>query len=200
MIGETDLGAEFVAARDALTPEHRKRLRGLTVPSIVLDVWGLIGVTKIDVEGDQFILDPHGREVFVVALRADPSAPADIDHPHPREAILLGDCVDLIAFDPDRPEWFATMTGAAPTLGFAMFGDKEPTQVWRGPLGWLQSKCQGIVPLTRDQVELRAILHRLPVGGIVAEDLEHGRQLRDLFARPRPAPSIFMPRLRTVAA
>jgi len=194
MIGETDLGAEFVAARDALTPEHKRQLKAAGVPSIVL-AWGLVGVVRIEAEQNKFYLADTGRESFVVPVRVDPEAPIDVDHPAPATAITLGDTVDLAAFDIERPDWFATITGLSPVLGAALFSDQEPTMVWRSPLAWLQAKCRGVVPLTTDPVELRAVLSRLP-GGITAQDLEHAREIESALRAPQPTPRIFVHKAR----
>ncbi len=193
MNSELDLGGEFMAARKALTLDHRKRLKAAGVPSFLTDVSGFVGVARIVATDNKFYFTPDGVEAFIVPARVDPDAPApDIDHPGPLDATLYGDTIDLVAFDLDRPEWWACLTGLAPTLGFATFGDIEtPTQVWRCPLAWLQARFTGIVPLAHDDTELRAILHRLP-GGIQAQDIEHGRQLERLLTRPLPAPQIFV--------
>jgi hypothetical protein len=194
MIGEFDLSAEFIAARDAMTEAHKRRLRAVGVPSIVL-AWGLVGVARIDAEKNNFVLNPTGREVFLVPVRVDPEAPIDVDHPAPAQAVALGDTVDLIAFDLEKPDWFAVVTGEAPVLGAALHGDTEPTQVWRGPLAWLQARCRGVVPLTVDPVELRTILSRLP-GGVTAQDLEHAREIKAAFQAPRPMPRVYVHKAR----
>ena len=193
MNSELDLPGEFIAARKALTLDHRKRLKAAGVPSFLTDVSGFVGVARVVATDKIFYFAPDGVEAFIVPARVDPDAPApDIDHPGPLDATLYGDTIDLVAFDLDRPDWWATLTGLAPTLGYAVFADTvTPTQVWRGPLAWLQARCRGIVPLTADDIELRAILHRLP-GGIQAQDIEHGRQLERVLTRPLPAPQIFV--------
>lgn len=186
-----DLASEFLAARAALASEHRKMLWAAGVPSNAVDLWGLVGVARIEIDKEIFNLAQSGQEAFVVPVRVDPEARAvDIDHPAPVEAVLFGDTIDLVAFRLDDPRWFATRTGNAPTLGQAMFADAEPTNVWRGPLAWLQARCRGIVPLSRDPVELRATLMR--VGPIVAEDIDHGREIDKLLSRPLPCPPIFV--------
>jgi len=190
---DIDLSGEFIAARKAMTLDHRKRLKAAGVPSFLVDVSGFVGVARIVAEQNNFYLTPDGVEAFVVPARVDPDASApDIDHPVPTDALLYGETLDLVAFDPDRPEWWTTLTGLAPTLGYAVFADAEtPTQVWRGPLAWLQARCRGIVPLAHDDTELRAILMRLP-GGIQAQDIEHGRQIERVLTRPLPAPEVFV--------
>lgn len=200
MTDARDLTGEFIAARAKLTPEHKRMLKAAGVPSSIFEVHGLIGIARVDVDGDRFDLSPAGSEMFIVPARVDPEiGPAEIDHPEPMGAVVYGDTVDMIAFDLDKPERFASLTGLAPCLGFALFGDTVATSVWKSPLGWLQARCRGICPLTRDPVELRAILMRLP-GPIAAEDIEHGRELDRLLARPLPHPPIFVHKARPVAA
>lgn len=194
MIDRTDLGAEFVAARDALTPEHKRQLRASGVPSIVF-AYGLVGIARIEIDEKSFCFEPNGRPAFIVPVRIDPEAPVDVDHPAPAQAVTMGDPIDLVAFDLDRPHWFAVMTGEAPVLGAALHGDTEPTMVWRAPLAWLQSRCRGVVPLTTDPIDLRAILSRLP-GGITAQDLEHAREIKAAFQAPRPMPSVYVHKAR----
>jgi hypothetical protein len=194
MIGELDLSAEFVAARDALTPEHKRHLKAAGVPSIAF-AYGLVGVARIEIDEDKFHLEPNGRESFVVPVRVDPEAPVDVDHPAPSQVVALGDPIDLVAFDPERPDWFAVMTGEAPVLGAALHADAEPTVVWRSPLAWLQAKCRGVVALTTNPIELRAILERLP-GGITAQDLEHAREIEAAFKTPKPTPRIYIHKAR----
>jgi hypothetical protein len=194
MNSDLDLPGEFMAARDALTPEHKRQLKAAGVPSVIL-AWGLVGVARIEAEQNKFYLAETGREAFVVPVRVDPEVPIDVDHPAPAMSITLGDTVDLAAFDLERPNWFATHTGLSPVLGAALFSDKEPTMVWRSPLAWLQAKCRGVVPLTIDPVELRAILSRLP-GGITAQDLEHAREIESALKPPQSTPRIFVHKAR----
>jgi hypothetical protein len=193
MNSEIDLPGEFIAARSALTLDHRKRLKAAGVPSFLVDVSGFVGMARIVETGNKFLFAPDGVEAFLIPVRVDPEAPTlDIDHPVPTDALLYGDTLDIVAFDLDRPDWWATLTGLAPTLGYAVFADTDtPTQVWRGPLAWLQARCRGIVPLAHDDTELRAILHRLPCG-IQAQDIEHGLQLERVLTRPLPALEIFV--------
>jgi hypothetical protein len=67
MNNELDLPGEFMAARKALTLDHRKRLKAAGVPSFFVDVSGVVGVARIVAAENKFYFAPDGVEAFEVA-------------------------------------------------------------------------------------------------------------------------------------
>lgn len=108
--------------------------------------------------------------------------------------------IDLCAWPLNAPERFATAVGEADMLGIgairnpATYAHGRPLQVHRTPLGWLKANCQGCVILNR---EWGGHWLRKAHGPLLAEDLQHGRELRRLLG-PRfdvkrllvPAPTV----------
>lgn len=96
--------------------------------------------------------------------------------------------VDLLAFDPRRPERWWLRIGAVPLLGgdelaYLLLGPKlfaEPLWVHRTPLNWLRNSCHGVVILDIDRG--LGDLAIVP-NGIAAEDAAHQRELKDRLAR-----------------
>jgi hypothetical protein len=65
--------------------------------------------------------------------------------------------------------------------------------IHRSPLGWLKAGREGVVLLAPD----RAVIELRDFGPFAVEDVEHGKQLRQLFRSGEP--QIFVPKLRAVA-
>lgn len=89
---------------------------------------------------------------------------------------------DLVAWPVHDPEAFTTVMGVndgADVLGpVAMLHRRgAPLRVHRHPLAWLQAGCTGCVPLTPGA---RHWLIRAG-GPFIADDVDHGRELRDLI-------------------
>jgi len=90
--------------------------------------------------------------------------------------------VDLVAWRLGDPDAFATAMGpddGADVLGpVAMVARRGGVlKVYRTPLAWLKAGCDGCVPLKPGA----AYWLRLAGGPFAAEDIEHGRELRDLL-------------------
>ena len=120
--------------------------------------------------------------------------------------VALGDDaelpVDLVAWTRDRPDRIFRCLGAAQAIGIdrlfnpASYFAGRPLRVHRSALAWLAADCDGVVLL-----DYRAIRNRLDClpreledCRLAAEDLAHGRELRDALA---PLPSrvrILVPR------
>ena len=66
-----------------------------------------------------------------------------------------------------------------------------PVPVWRNPLSWLQALGDGIAFVTDNRAEMRQIMLAFR-GGVVAEDPDHGAELRALLERPWPAPPVYV--------
>jgi hypothetical protein len=109
--------------------------------------------------------------------------------------------VDLVAWTRAHPERVLRCLRAAVALGIdrianpASYFAGKPLQIHRTPLAWLRANCQGIVVLSADGVLDR--LDRLPARPepyrLLAEDLDHGVELRRLLAPLRPRVRLFVP-------
>jgi hypothetical protein len=125
-------------------------------------------------------------ELFDFAAPDDPHAFHAVVH------IVSGDDaespVDLVAWTRDHPGRVLRCLGAGVALGAdkilnpATYFAGEPLQIHRSPLAWLRAGCAGIVILEPDGVLER--LDRLPPRvepyKLLAEDIDHGRELRRL--------------------
>jgi hypothetical protein len=129
--------------------------------------------------------DPHAVRAVVHVVHGD-----DAETP-----------VDLVAWTRAHPDRALLCLGAGVALGVDQIANPEsyfagkPLQIHRTPLGWLRAGCAGIVILGADGVVDR--LDRLPPRSetykLVAEDLDHGRELRRLLAPLRPRVRLFVP-------
>jgi hypothetical protein len=148
------------------------------------------------IEHDVAIFD---KDAFDFAAPDDPQAIRAIIH------VAHGDDaetpVDLVAWTRDHPDRVLRCLGAGVALGVdqiqnpASYFAGKPLQIHRTPLAWLLAGCQGIVVLSADGVLDR--LDRLPPRSepyrLLAEDLDHGVELRPLFAPLRPRVRLFVP-------
>lgn len=101
-----------------------------------------------------------------------------------------GELADLVAFDPRQPNRWQVRLGACPLLGIDNLGVyTEPLCIWRSPLGYLQAGLTGVVVLSWPG--------SIPLIGytceIVAEDVQHGQEVRNRLSRPRSLPKISVP-------
>ena len=133
-------------------------------------------------------LTTDGSPAFVTPVLVD-----HVDTPElscPAQAAKFGDLVDLVAWDPRHPHAWALRCGAAEWLGCIdpQYLDPPPVPIHRGPLGWLQTGCRGLVLLSREpfsQYRLLANIQR-----IEAEDAAHAAELHGIISRPWPVPTI----------
>lgn len=88
---------------------------------------------------------------------------------------------DLAAIPLSAPATAARWLGRADLLGGEALATDGPVRAFRTPLDWLRAGRTGIVVL--DAGEAR---WRLAGRDLVAQDVEHGRWLRDALALPRP--------------
>ncbi|UDQ88585.1 hypothetical protein LJE71_20455 [Xanthobacter autotrophicus] len=104
--------------------------------------------------------------------------------------------VDHVAWPIDRPSEFATAEGRADLLGTdqvdnpASFFGGRPLFVHRTPLGWLRAGCQGVVVLDERRAGARLAG---ALGNLLAEDLDHARELHRLMGRAFPTNRIRVP-------
>ena len=102
--------------------------------------------------------------------------------------------IDLVAWTRERPDKILRCLGVAQAIGIdqlfnpASYFAGQPLRVYRSALAWLLSGCNGIVPL--DYAAIWNRLDWLPIEldecRLAAEDLPHGRVLREALA-PLPA-------------
>lgn len=175
MASPIDLAAEWSAARSAVRQRHLGplRLRYCIPPPTILD-W--LGIARVRVEGDHYEPDDDGMEmVLVTALEAPPRLPDG-------RWRCLNPIIDLVAIRPADPGRWWTRCGVVVALGGESLSsfDDAPVPVWRTPLRWLQLGAAGICPVA-EPAAVRDVLLRLP--GIVAESVDHGRELERLMAR-----------------
>jgi hypothetical protein len=185
-----DLVGEMVTAQKAMTPHHRDVLISQRISTELIDIWGWVGVDRVLIEGETYQPMAGGSIVFVAPVRTHPHGP---EHANPELFLRVGDIVDLVAWDPEQPDRWVLRTGAATCLGCIgpQLLDPDPVCIWRTPLRWLQSGGSGLCPLMCDLGEIQRLL--LGVRHLIAEDVEHGRQLRDLLSRPLWMPTISVP-------
>ncbi len=104
--------------------------------------------------------------------------------------------VDLVAWPVDQPSKFATAAGRADLLGAdqidnpASFYGGRPLRVHRHPLSWLRAGCQGVVGLDERRAGVRLAG---ALGNLLAEDLDHARELHRLMGRAFPTSRLRVP-------
>jgi hypothetical protein len=186
-----DLVDEFLAARERLSETHRAALLKAGIPAAQIDIWGWHGISAVRLGQDGLYQPTDGKAAIISAVRGFPDG--SIEYPHPEMMLYLGDIIDLIAWHPKAPERWALRTGAATAIGIVepQLLDPAPVHVRRHPLGWFRSGGNGICLLTRDLAEQRHLL--LQIHRLVAEDVAHGRAIRDVLTRPLWTPQISVP-------
>jgi hypothetical protein len=187
MSGDLDLIGEMVAAQCRLSRAHRDRLVALGIPADVLDLWGWVGAERISVNGAIYEPNEGGDWAFIMAVHADAVGPESLT---PEEMLHVGDIVDLVAWCPEKPEWWALRRGSMTWLGAIgpQLIDPDPVPIWRTPLAWLQAGGEGLCLLSQALHDRQRVL--LGIRHILAEDVEHGRELRDTLLRPIWQPTI----------
>lgn len=194
----TDIDCEFLAALSALTPPLRAVAQRNGVPAEFFDLWPLVGVVRATIAGETYEPCEDGRQLFVTPAKiADPCSP---EWHCPAEVPRIGDIVDLVAWHPRWDGW-ATRRGLATWLGSIppQILSPEPVTIWRSPASWLRSGADGLVPLTQSPHELRSLL--IGCRSLVAEDVQHGRELRRALRAPSaPLPDVLVRRPLELAA
>lgn len=104
--------------------------------------------------------------------------------------------VDHVAWPFDQPSEFATAAGRADLLGADQVGNPasffggRPLFVHRTPLAWLRAGCRGVVVLDERRAGVRLAS---ALGNLLAEDLDHARELHRLMGRAFPTSRIRVP-------
>ena len=142
------------------------------------DITPFCGLDHIHANGPWFQPDPAGDPEIIMPVMEG------------------GEVVDLVAFMPHRPGRWHIRTGACPLLGIDNMGVwSESLRVWRTPLDYLRASLQGVVVLSWSA----AIPLLTCTREIVAEDVEHGREIRKRLTRPIALPTISVPFKRRAA-
>jgi len=184
------LAAEMRQACAAIGRDELDELVQLGVPRILVDHFQMVGIARIRVEGPLYVPDPDSSPALITPVcmhyQDTPETPMPDVYP------LVGNLVDLVAWDPRVPEGWALRTGAAIWLGAIspQLCDPEPVPVWRSPLNWFRAACSGLVILSSDRAEQYRLLAGCR-GGIIAENEAHAVKLRAILDRPFPAAPIY---------
>jgi len=191
----TNLAAEFSVAVRAIRQHHLDHLMARGITGRAMIAVGLVGVARIEV-GRAGLYQPADHGLPVLILPCWDRAPVRPDGSVAWDAVP----VDLVAVRTDDPGRWWLRRGAVTLLGewlldHALLGD-DPIRVYRDPLAWLRAGGDGVVVLDDAGFD---ILANLPAG-LVAEDVEHGQEIRARLSRPLPVPRIFVAADRRAAA
>ena len=143
--------------------------------------FGIASVTFVD---DTFEFD-GGTKAMIIPV---------YDHPD------LIEIVDLVAVDARRPARFARFLKRGWALGEHWLNSPwqavEPMIIRRTPLRWLKEGAEGLVIL--DWTTAREELQH--VDTIIAEDLQHGREIRRLMQHPPWRGKVMVPKPESMVA
>jgi hypothetical protein len=179
-----DLEAEHRAAvRNLKTEDALELVDQLEIPFFLVIIHQLVGVLpiRLDKTGACWEPDEDGQLAYITPLRIDRHETAlSLD---PWATARFGALADLIAWDPRAPQSWALRAGDSQWLGSIPWGEPFPALLRVSPLSWLKADCDGLVLLTRDPVEVRAILGDFE-HGIQAESEMLTTELKKLVATP----------------
>jgi hypothetical protein len=153
------LAREMRDAFAAMDDRDIEELVQLGVPEILISHFQMVGLARVREFGSQrYYPDPRGRLVFVT--------PVCVHHKDTPESTrpdafpLIGNLVDLVAWDERAPNEWRLRTGEGHWLGAIgpQYLNPEPVPIRRSPLSWLQNRCIGLVPLSPDPAEIRRVL------------------------------------------
>jgi hypothetical protein len=184
-----DLVREMCHAYAALRVADAEELIRAGVPAHCLDLYRMVGVARVRVEGALYQPDPLGGGAFISPVLAHHVAGPET--PDPWAFARFGNIVDLVAWDPAHPERWALRTVNATWLGCIppQYLAPEPVRIWRTPLNWFRSDCTGLVVLARERPEDYRLFAGL-ASGIIAEDRRHAEEIRSVLQHPWPTPRI----------
>jgi hypothetical protein len=181
-----DLAATIAASGMDLEAWFASSSARYGVPPQLYRMHGIVCATRGYLDAPTWQPSPDGRRLWCIPVRSIgmPAAGA------PQHVVAHGEMVDAIAFDPRRPEAWGLALGVATWLGCAPRQDimPDPVPIHRDPLGWLRSRCDGLVLLGRDPLCAQTVLREMR--HILAEDAEHRRELRVIAERPQGGPMI----------
>ena len=147
-----DLALEMREAFAAMGRADIDHLTQLGVPFILLNYFQMVGLARVreDWSGGLYIPHPRGRLAYVTPVCVQYEDTPESTRPDAFP--LIGNLIDLVAWDERQPETWRLRTGAASWLGAIrpQYLDPEPAPVRASPLSWLQHRCTGLVPLSRN--------------------------------------------------
>ena len=175
-----DLWSEFLSAVPRLRRCHLDRLAALGIGAHEILAAGNAGMARIRRHaGGLYEPDDTGDPALIVPIFLG-------EIPAPGNPVAEPILDDLIAWHPDRPNRWALRAGTAVTLGNAW--GSWPLPIHRTPLDWLRAGGAGVVIL--DWV---GAFLRFGDSPLLAQDLEHGQEIRERLTRPVPCPPILVP-------
>lgn len=132
-----------------------------------------------------------GQDLWLVAVRGRGDGVIEADDPS--RLVRDGPILDLLRFDPLKPERWHLARGAVTALGAIepQYLDPRPVHIHETPLDWLRASGNGLVLLTSDWREQRNTLMSCR-GGIAATDPNFGVRLRETMTRPILEPRIYV--------
>lgn len=111
--------------------------------------------------------------------------------------VACGELLDLIALSPDCTRILGRMVGDAPVIGWPCEAyaqhDQDPEfklRLYRSIDVWLRNCMQGVVAIGTNE-ELGRYLALFP-GGVVCDDLAHGKAIDRLLRRPYAGPPVLV--------
>jgi hypothetical protein len=162
----------------------------LGVPAVLISHFQMVGLARVrEYRGMLYEPDQNGRWAYITPVCVQyPDTP---ESTHPDLYRLVGNLIDLVAWDEQLPNQWRSRVGAASWLGAIepQHCNPEPVRVWSSILSWFRANCRGLVILTRERPEI----FRLLAGcvEIHAEDEEHATELRNILAHPFRMPPVY---------
>ena len=186
-----DIAHEMRKAIAALETRDVEQLVGLGVPEILIFYFQMVGIARVREDRSRTLYDPDssGRWAYITPVCVQSSETPESTRPDAYP--LIGNLVDLVAWDEKTPTQWRLRVGSASWLGCIepQYFESDPVTIWRSPLNWLRARCQGLVILSPERAERYSLLAGCSAG-LVAEDEEHAAALRDILERPWPAPRV----------
>lgn len=189
-----DVCHEYIVAIDCGSP-YRSRLADLGFGGAAISSMGLPGLAKIiNLGGGLYTPNDEAGELAVILPVWDEHVPADL-------TVFFNDpsrIIDLVAWSPRVPETLLTRRGIAASLGERAirdaFVDLAPLRLFRTPSSWAKAGAESagavIIDWRADDLRL------LDLQAIVAEDIDHGRDIRAALQRLRRRRALGMPQIR----
>src|SRR5262249_31475961 len=138
-----DLAHEMREAFAAMEPRDVQQLVELGVPEIFIEHFQMVGLARVreDRSRSLYFPEPRGRLAFVtpVCVQYDDTPESTCPEAFP----LIGNLIDLVAWDERAPDVWRLRTGAASWLGAIspQYVNPEPAPIQPSPLSWLQHRC-----------------------------------------------------------
>lgn len=158
---------DWTPEASAYVKDHALNLQEITAHA------GHFAVCLCQIAGEHFDFFPDGVPTAVIEVLSD-------------DAMTV---IDLVAWPLQAPDRFATAVGEADMLGIPNMRSTArckfmgPLKVYKHPLNWLMAGCRGCVVLNP---RYGGYWLRRCNRDILAEDLNHGRQLKAMLSTGIP--------------